>query len=271
MPMKVEVDQLPDQSNYYSFRYGPIVLAAKTNDDDLKGILADDSRGGHIAHGHREPIKDMPILISEPSKIVSNLILTDKENLHFKLNNLLSQKYGSEMELIPFYKLHDSRYIIYWPQAAKQDVETLRKQIETEEMERLKLDTITVDYVVCGEQQPESDHHIKYENSRTGYSKDKHWREAAGWFSYQLKNKGAKYLYISFLDIDKDRNFNVYINDILVTSIEANGEKENSLQSFSFPIPDSELGKETFNIMFKAQSDSRTAKIIDVRILNSGI
>lgn len=268
MPMRITADQLPDKSNYYSFRYGPVVLAAKTNTDDLSGLLADDSRGGHIAHGHREPVKDMPILISAPDKIASNLILVDKANLRFKLNNLLSLKYPAEMELIPFYTLHDSRYIIYWLQATKQDAELLQDKMEAEEKDRLKLDAITVDYVVCGEQQPESDHFIKYDNSRTGYSHDKHWREAGGWFSYQLKNKGGKFLYISFLDLDKSRNFDVYINGTHITTLNLNKENIDPVQSLSFPIPDSELGKELLNIEFKAQSNSRTAKITDVKILS---
>ena len=31
--------------------YGPIVLAASTGTEHLDGLYADDSRGGHIAHG----------------------------------------------------------------------------------------------------------------------------------------------------------------------------------------------------------------------------
>ena len=51
LPMKVSVEQIPDKKDYYAFLYGPIVLAASTGTEHLDGLYADDSRGGHIAHG----------------------------------------------------------------------------------------------------------------------------------------------------------------------------------------------------------------------------
>jgi hypothetical protein len=41
-----------------------------------------------------------------------------------------------------------------------------------------------------GEQQPESDHFIESKDSGTGYMEDRHFRDAKGWFSYQMKNNG---------------------------------------------------------------------------------
>jgi DUF1680 family protein len=51
LPMHISVEQLPDQSDYYSFKYGPIVLAAPFGNENQTGLFADSSRGGHIAHG----------------------------------------------------------------------------------------------------------------------------------------------------------------------------------------------------------------------------
>ena len=53
LPMKVSLEQIPDKKDYYAFLYGPIVLATSTGTENLDGIYADDSRGGHIAHGRR--------------------------------------------------------------------------------------------------------------------------------------------------------------------------------------------------------------------------
>ena len=63
MPMSVRVEQLPDHSNYYSFAYGPVILAAKTSDEQQTGLFADDSRGGHIAHGPQVPLKQIPLVV----------------------------------------------------------------------------------------------------------------------------------------------------------------------------------------------------------------
>ena len=54
------------------------------------------------------------------------------------------------------------------------------EQWAKEEKERADPDGMTADKVICGEQQPESDHFIRMENSRTGDDEGIHWREAAG-------------------------------------------------------------------------------------------
>ena len=66
LPMQVKLEQIPDKKNYYAFLYGPIVLAASTGTEHLDGLYADDSRGGHIAHGEQIPLSEVPMLIGNP-------------------------------------------------------------------------------------------------------------------------------------------------------------------------------------------------------------
>jgi len=271
LPMNIRVEQMPDKSNYYAFFYGPVVLAAKTNVEDQKGLFADDSRGGHIAHGNQIPLRNIPILLSDANNLVSNITPIDKKNLTFSLSKLVSEKFPETMELIPFYRLHESRYIIYWPQANKEELEILKRKIAYEEAERIKLDGITIDKVVCGEQQPESDHFFKSDNSYAGFFQDVHWRETRGWFSYQMKNssKNAKFLYLKYFDRDKNRKFDLLINDIKIESMSLPGEHGENLQTKVLEIPASETGKEILEIKIAAQSNSMSSKIAELRILNS--
>ena len=69
LPMKVTIEQIPDKKDYYAFLYGPIVLAASTGTEHLDGLYADDSRGGHIAHGKQIPLQEVPMLIGAPNSI----------------------------------------------------------------------------------------------------------------------------------------------------------------------------------------------------------
>lgn len=273
MPMKLYAEQLPDNSNYYSFLYGPVVLAAKTGIDDLKGLFADDSRGGHIAHGKQIPLRDMPIIVSESDKLTASLKRVAGKPLTFELKNLYPEKYAAGLELIPFFRLHDSRYIIYWPQATVEGVKDIRAQIEQEEDERIKLDLLTTDKVVCGEQQPESDHYVQSENSQTGFFDDIHWREAHGWFSYELKNtnKNAEYLYFKYFDRDHSRFFDIYINGTKISSLNSEGNNSDNLLFITYPIPEQERLKDTLTIKFEAHNNSRTCKIAEVRLLERNI
>lgn len=269
MPMQISAEQILDKSNYFSFLYGPIVLAAKTNTDNQDGLFADDSRGGHIAKGMQMPLREMPIVISEPQGLTSLVKPVLGKPLTFYLSGLYPEKYETGMELIPFYRLHESRYIIYWAQATRSEVETLSRQIELEEQERIKLDAITIDKVVCGEQQPESDHFIVFDDSNIGVMEDIHWREAKTWFSYQLKDesKRTKVLYVKYFDDDKNRKFTILLNDQELQTVSALGDKGDKLQTLLIPIPEKIDISEKLILKFEAVSGSKTAKIAEVRLL----
>lgn len=269
MPMSLRTEQLPDQSNYYSFVYGPIVLAAKTGQEDLAGLYADDSRGGHIARGTQIPMKDMPILVSDPIDLLKHIEPVVGKPLTFRLSGLFPNNYEQSMELIPFFQLHDSRYIIYWPQSTPEQVVEMQRQIEIEEDKRLKLDAVTVDRVISGQQQPESDHFIQSDRSSTGYLEGVHWREAKGWFSYELKNntKEAKYLYLEYFDRDRDRSFDVYLNKTQAQTIELKGNQGDQIVKTLIPIPSNEKTKEKIRVKFVAREGKTTAKITEVRLV----
>lgn len=271
MPMEIFTEKLPDKSNNYAIFYGPIVLAAKSGNEDLIGLFADDSRGGHIAHGMQIPLKDMPIIVSDPQKITSLVKRVNEKPLTFTLTNLYSEKYPREMELIPFFRLHESRYIIYWPQATVSEVEELQIRIAKEEEEKIILNSKTVDKVICGQQQPESDHFIQAEKSNTGFFEDLHWRDAEKWFSYRMinKDKQAKYLCLSYFDNDKFSNFDILVNNITIANLELKGEGGKGIHSIIYPIPADEAEMDELTIKFVAKNGSRTAKIIEVRLLTN--
>ena len=60
-------------------------------------------------------------------------------------------------------------------------------RLEAEERDRLALEARTIDRVPAGEQQPEVEHHVRSDGSTTGATNGRTWREANGWFSYELR------------------------------------------------------------------------------------
>ena len=215
----------------------------------------------------------MPLLVGDPDKLTSYLSPVPGKPLTFRLTNLYPEQYAEGMELEPFFSLHESRYIIYWPQATEEEAEKIRLEQEKQEAERLELDGVTVDRVVCGEQQPESDHFIESDNSRTGVFEDTRWREANGWFSYKLKNSGRKahYLYVAYFDRDRSRNFEILVNDIRVKGLSLTGNKGDEVQKLIIPIPESISQSETLTVKFLAMPGSMTGKIAEVRALSQSV
>ena len=61
------------------------------------------------------------------------------------------------LELTPFFRVHDSRYVVYWRAVTPQAYEGVVTQLKAQEQSRLALEGRTLDCVSPGEQQPEVD------------------------------------------------------------------------------------------------------------------
>ncbi|MFD2967973.1 glycoside hydrolase family 127 protein [Sphingobacterium bambusae] len=270
LPMGIHTEQLPDHSNYYSILYGPIVLAARSNNGDTPGLLADDSRMGHVAQGRQIPLSELPVLSSEPSAIPQLVNAQVDKPLHFTLSGVYLGREAVQMTLEPFYKIHDSRYIMYWPQATATELHNMQEKLARDEQETLALAARTMDRVVCGEQQPESDHFIKEEQTTAGVFDDVRWREAKGWFSYQLKKESDKptQLYLKYLAEGQDRITQLLVNDELIGQVEAtNSAGDDNVRTVVFDLPDSFKAAKNIQVKIAAKGSVQTHKILEVRLL----
>ncbi|AZA85995.1 glycosyl hydrolase [Chryseobacterium shandongense] len=270
LPMHLTAEQLPDQSDYYAFKYGPVVLAATYGTENQQGLLADDSRGGHIAHGPQISLNEIPVILGNGKEVINHIRPLNTKNLTFSLTGLYpKEKFDKGFQLVPFYKIQEERYILYWPQADQDKIESIQKKKAEEEEETRRLDLITADKIQLGEQQPESDHYFESKDSNTGYMEDRHFRDAKGWFSYQMKNPGknAAYLYILYFDSNANRTLNIEVNGQKISAKKLEGKAGNSPQYILLPIPETEKNKEVLNVKFYAEEQMMTSKIIEVRLL----
>ncbi len=114
LPMHNTVEQMPNVPDYVAFMHGPVLLAAKTGTEDLKGLIADDSRWGHIASGEKLPVEEAPVIVGDDvSEIADKLVPVTGNSLTFKVPDL---KLINPIDVVlePFFQIHDARYIMYW-------------------------------------------------------------------------------------------------------------------------------------------------------------
>ncbi|MEN5085959.1 glycoside hydrolase family 127 protein [Sphingobacterium faecium] len=268
LPMAIRTEQLPDRSNYYSLLYGPIVLGARVATETLPDLRADDSRMGHVAKGRQIPSSDLPILTTDPSEIPNLVKPIAAKPLHFSLAGLRLGKEHISMELEPFYKIHDSRYIIYWPQATEKQLAELQEKMERDELESLKLDALTLDKVVCGEQQPESDHFIQQQNSVAGVFDDTRWREAEGWFSYIMKkerNQTAD-IYIKYVDEPAARATEIWVNDTRAGTLSTKAGTPD-IKTVRFTLAQELLTANELKIKVTGSGSVKSHKILEIRLI----
>lgn len=263
LPMDLTLDQLPDGSDYYAFRYGPIVLASKVNSEDLKGLYADDSRMGHIANGKLIPLDKTPTLIGNPQNFTHHVKRSTSKPLSFIYDGI-SEPSFTRLELIPFYQLHNARYVVYFRQI--ESVEKL-EALRIAESEKIELERQTEDVIYIGEQQPESDHNIKYKDSEVSTYKDERYRTAKGWFSYDMKVKeSANKLQVTIKKGEEEATI------ISVDNISLRKKPQVKLGAEGFSILEYELNSEltegTYKVHFAPKTrNSSTASIFEVRLL----
>ncbi|MFL5748057.1 MAG: beta-L-arabinofuranosidase domain-containing protein [Niastella sp.] len=270
LPMHATMEYLPDGSPWASFVYGPIVLAAKTDTSNLVGLKADGSRMGHVAGGPLYPIDKAPMIITHQSDPALQLQPVKDQPLHFTAAELIYPADYKNLTLQPFYTVHDARYMIYWRVTDEKGLNQLQQKLAAEEKQKLELENSTLDQVAPGEQQSEVDHQFKGELTETGLFKDKHWRRAGGWFSYQLKNtqQAGKIVRVLYYGTDKS-SVEIFINGALLKKEELDGTKGASFFSVDYAIPDNLLQAATgsVEVKFSASGSSKTPRIFYVRLM----
>jgi DUF1680 family protein len=271
LPMETTTEQMPDGSKYVAVLHGPILLAAKTDTLGMTGLFADDSRMGHIASGKQRPLSDMPLFIDNGTSFAKQISAVPGKRMTFSAAQLIYPAGSKDMELIPFYKIHDSRYIIYWQEENLAGLDKLKKKLAEEQRIADELSKITIDMVYPGEQQPESDHFFKGEQTNAGTYKDRHWRTARGWFSYELTNakKEAGYLRLRYYGRDDNRKFKILVNDQLLANVSLDGSKGDTFYTVDYPIPSDFISAASskLNVKFVAEEGSETAGIYELRLI----
>jgi len=275
LPMHNTIEHLPNVPEYIAFMHGPVLLGAKTGTEDLKGLIANDSRWGQYASGEYLPVDKAPILIEDEIQNIGDRLVPVKDKpLNFKLNVKMINP--EELTLEPFYKIHDARYMIYWLALTNSGYKAYLDSLANIEKEKLALEKHTIDYVATGEQQPETDHAMQMENSNKGNNLNEFYREArdGGYFSYDLASKSetSLSLFLRYWGAEwGNRKFDIYIdNEKLATEDNTNRWNQSMFKNVVYPIPDSLVqGKTHIRVKFQSLSGTTAGAIYIVRLLRA--
>jgi len=274
LPMRNRVEQMPNVPNYVAIMHGPVLLAAKTGTEELKGLVADDSRWGHIAGGQKLAVDKAPIIIEDDIiKIADKLKPVNGKALTYSITGLkLINPIKTELE--PFFQIHDSRYIIYWMSLTNKQYKSYLDSLSILEKGKLELQMRTVDFVAPGEQQPEADHFIQKENSNTGNKFNEFWRDArnGGYFSYKLSTNSENdlSLMVRYLGAEPGaRKFEIYIDDQkFVTEDNTVRWNQSPFQDLEYTIPNVFIkGKENVRVKFQALPENTTGGVCYIRLV----
>jgi DUF1680 family protein len=272
LKMHTSGEYLPDDSPYLSVMHGPFVLAAVTGSDNLEGLIADDSRMGHIAHGPLKPMDEAPMLQIDDDNWTGKVVPVEGKSMTFKAPELIVPDAEDDLELVPFFRIHDARYMVYWRTGTTAEIDSVRSSMQAKEQQLMELEKQTIDQVATGEQQPESEHNFRGKGSEAGVHMDRHWRHASEWFSYDLKDleNEAEKLRITYFGGDAGRKFDILVNEQRLTTVELKGEGGDKFVDVDYSIPASvkeSIDDGVLTVKFRAAEGSMAGGIYHVRLM----
>ena len=273
-PMHSSLRYLPNEPQYVALMHGPILLGMKTGTESMASLIADDSRFGQYAGGPKQPIDKAPILINNDiASIPSQLTPVPGKPLHFTLSTRMENKIEGELQ--PFFEIHDSRYMMYWLALTESSYKQYIDNIAKQEQERQALEASTVDKVQPGEQQPETDHQMETDESYTGNTNNVFYRDARNghYFSYLMQTDGLTNLKLRLkywgVGEWKSHEFDIYIDDVLLRSINNTGKyRISEFKAETYNIPDTLLqDKKQIRVKFVAKPNKQIGEIYEVRLI----
>lgn len=276
LPMRTRLERLPDGSDYVAVLHGPVVLAARTGTQDLEGLVADAARFAHIASGPQEPLNEAPMFVTDDvATLAEEIKPVPGKPLTFTAAKAIRPDSFDQLELIPFFRLHDARYMIYWRVVSPAEYAEVLAEIERAEAARLALEARTIDQLRPGEQQPEVEHNYQGEDSNSGNYRGRSLRDAQGWFSYDFNvpRDQPLELMVTYFSGDRRREFDILANDEVIAEFDLprRGGGDDFVD-VTYPIPRvivSAAEHGVLTIRFKARDGSMAGGVYGLRILRA--
>ncbi|MEP7256164.1 MAG: beta-L-arabinofuranosidase domain-containing protein [Ferruginibacter sp.] len=252
LSMDIYTEAMPDNANRIAFLYGPVVLAAP-----LGTTMPD-------------PIYGTPVLLTDNKNANDWVKPVINQPLTFET---ISVGKSADVKLIPFYKMYNQYYSVYFDYFTNAAFAERQSAYEAEKKAQQEIEEKTIDNFRIGEMQPERDHNLfATEKSYTEEAIGRMGREARGenYFTFDMKvQPGIKNkLLLTLLGDDKDRKFDIFVDDVLMATEEWKGGITGKFYDKIYPIPDDLVKNKTIiKIKIAANYRKTAGRIFGVRIL----
>ncbi|MGC8829202.1 MAG: beta-L-arabinofuranosidase domain-containing protein [Verrucomicrobiia bacterium] len=255
LPMSLRTESMPDNPNRIAVFYGPVLLAANlgpVNDPEaLKPFY-------------------VPVILAEGRAVNEWVKPVSLNSLLFRTDGVGKPR---DVELTPFFSLHDRRYTVFLDLYTQADWAKREEMIKAEIERQKRLEARTVDVLHIGEMQPERDHNLTGERTTAGEAHGRKWRHATdgGWFAFDMKapKEGQAELVCTYWGSDAgNRIFDILIDGEKIASQKLENNKPNEFFDVTYPIPERLLkNKEKINVRFQARPGATAGGVFGVRLL----
>lgn len=250
MQLFVRTESMPDDPNRVAVFYGPILLAG-----DLSPV------GVHTR---------VPAFVTDNRPVSEWAVQVEGKPLVFHTQDVGRP---SDVEMIPFYQIHDRRYSVYWDLYTEREWQAEDSLYHAEQLRLKELESRTIDVLNVGETQDEDNHGLKGENSNVGEFMDRQWRQATegGWFSFNVKVQPDKPndLMVTYWGSERgQREFDILVDSTKIATQKLLMDKPNKFFDVTYSLPDSlTRGRNDITVRFQAHPGRIAGGVFGVRIV----
>ncbi|MEX6690137.1 glycoside hydrolase family 127 protein [Danxiaibacter flavus] len=248
----LHTESMPDNQNRIAVMYGPLVLA------------------GRLGENMPDPVFGTPVLLTDNKNVNEWIKPVSNASLSFVMENVGKPK---DVELIPFYKMYNEYYSVYWDYFTNADWNARQEEYEAEKKRQKDIADRTIDVFRIGEMQPERDHNLTA--SEKSYVSDAigvNGREvrAGGYFAFTMKADPAtaNNLLLTYIGDDKDRKFDVLVEGQKIATEELTAGKTGKFYDKTYEIPKELIGNKTsITIRIESNYGKTAGRVFGVRII----
>ncbi len=263
-PMRLRAEPLPGAEDRIALLYGPVVLA---------GTLGREGMAPPIPFAKEQldydlvPSVDVPVIVADDRNPVDWLRAVPGKPLVFtsarpRLFRLPGTAAVPSPELVPFYRIHDQRYTVYWHAFSEAGWKKSEAEFSEERRRMKALEPRLIDVFRPGEIQSEGEHNFEGPQSHTGERNLRKFRETTrpeSWFSYEMKviPDGPVELMCSFWGGQPNRTFDVLVDGVKVAT-QALDQNPNQFFDATYALaPELTRGKQKVTVKFQAMKAGR--------------
>jgi len=250
------VEPLPDNVRRVALMWGPLVLAGDLGPEQRR------RRGNSAAP---EPA---PVFVTAERPVESWLKPIDGRPGCFRTDGVGRE---SDVELVPFYRLHRRTYAIYWDLFTPPEWEKKAQELAAEQERQHKLELATVAFAQPGEMQPERDFNEQGEETTPERIQGRPARRGRKWFSFDLPvdaTHPAALVVTYYSDEWRKRTFDILVEGKRVGEQVVEKKGEPHFFDVEYPIPsDLMQGRQKVTVRFEATDGNEIAAVFGLRMI----
>jgi len=269
LPMKLRIARQAQCPGWVSVFNGPILLAGELGGE---GLVQKDFIGPYTPIKAFRSLNRAPVFVAgSDAEVLARIAPVPGRPGSFRTTGLAQP---ADVTLSPFLNVHFQRYAIYWPLSDPAHAAELQRQVAAAERLEQELEANTIDRVRLGEQQPETDHQLRFEKSPTGYGPlGKHFRALAedGWFSFELKlppagTKAA--VRLVYWGRDNGPEFDLQVDGTVIATVKVQATGNEEYYGVEYPIPTATMeGKDKVTVRIQTKPGKPAVAMYDLRLV----